>query len=312
MRIKNTLILIAMFSLWACKHDNIENLLGPDLKTSGLLCAAPNFSIQDPENGPSNVDFALTNLSFEAQMSEELGWNYGLKGTNGAEYVAKGDGKKIVVNWDGSTDNNIFFNSGDSVRLFYLVNCLDTLWYNKKILLKGKKNLKDFLLADFDGAGAIPNWNNASGDLDSLNLAKTGGAPQKSKFMRLVSKVTKTGSYKGQASIPSKNLDQVLGLSAAPDQLYINALVKGTPNAIVEFRVYEKDGDFYFSQVPVTWVGWRLISLPYSKFTDSINKFGKDTKQINEFRLALRGTDNNVVRADLDYITFTQNSPLDL
>lgn len=311
---KGRLILLLTFCVFllSCEHDNIENLLGPDLDQSGLLCVPDGFEIKFGRSETKTIDFKTSPaISEEYDLSNKVTWEYGVIGTNGAVYTGNGFGDKLLFNWDGSTRTGFFFKKGDTVKSYFLFNCLDTIWGDKYVI-EETKVYEQTLLSDFDGNGILTSWNNASNQLKLVNsVANDSAAAQGEKYLLLIGQDFGLGSYLGQVIAGPSPRD--FDLSEPADKVFLNAMVRGSANASVEFRLYEGDGDRYEIVVPVTWKGWKLVSIPYSDFIAFTDKDedGQTPDDITQFRITVRSDDPDPeVILNIDYISFTQGKPL--
>ena len=309
------IITILSFLLGSCEHDNIENLLGPDLEGTGLLCPPDDFEIDIESTNTKKVNLATEVYSVEYKMNSKVTWELGVIGSNTAFYSQNGFGTEINATWDGSTTNNIFFKQGDTVRTYVLFNCLDTLWTNK-LVIETTKVYDVIMISDFDGQGSVSAWSNASNDLKLINSRASDSLPvaQGDRYLLMLGADIGKGSYLGQV-ISSPNPINY-GLTASPDQLYFNALVRGSKNAQIEFRIYDGAGDtdeFYLVLIPVTWDGWQLLSIPYSDFIPGGSKenFDRDTREISHVRVTMRSDNPEPsVTLNVDFMCFTEGKPL--
>lgn len=306
------LVLGGIFSLISCKHDNIEDLLGPDLNESGLLCPQDGFEIRPANDLPSSLNFTSDVLTETLLLTEPAKWEYGFIGSNGARFSESGFGDEALVNWSGNTSTSFLFKEGDSVQSYYKVPCLDTI-FGERIKIDAPKIYDHFLVSDFEGNGIGTPWVNVAGQLDFTDSVSTGAVPQGDSFIRLVGSFQDRGSFLGQAQVKLKNL---FGLSVPADSLYLNALVKGSPNSAFEFRILQVSGDVFTVTFPVTWEGWRLVSVRYSDMLEfNPPRVGANTSFINEVRCVVRYADGDTdpdYTIDLDFMSFSIGKPLEL
>lgn len=292
----------------SCKHDNIEPTLGPDITSLGIICPDESFQVNSFTTSANNVDFTVNPITISADFSENVNWEVIIIGDNQAEYKTSGFGKVINADWDGGSSNGILFQSGDSARVKLKIACLDTL-DGTSVFITQEKNYTYTIVDDFDGNTSITGWSNASGDLTGLNVAATdSGAAQASAYMYMEGVGVGKGSYLGQAMQQPSTLN--FGLTTTSDQLFLNAMVRGTSNSIVEFRVYENDGDWYYYQVPIAWQGWKVVNMRYSDFATGSGGLDKIPSDIKQIRITLR-SDNPTPSAiaNIDFINFTEGGP---
>lgn len=310
--LKTIVSILSLLVLFACKHDNIEGLLGPDLKQSGLLCPEDDFKINPANELPENIDFLVAPLTEDLLLTEQAQWEYGFIGTNGARFSATGFGDKAEVNWAGNTTTPFLFKAGDTVRSYYKVTCLDTI-FDKKIKVLSAKTYDHTLISDFDGQGLGEKWTNVTSQLDNVDTLSIAPVPQKDNFLRLNATFQDRGSFLGQAQTKLKT---DLGIAGTAEEVYINALIKGSPNTTFEFRVFQSTTDQYTISRPIDWEGWKLVSIKYSDFGDLIPaRLGKIPSTINTVRVVVRYTDGNTqpdYTVDLDFLSFTTGKPLEL
>lgn len=297
-----------MVFMASCKHDNIEPTLGPDITSLGIICPDETFEVNSFTNSATTVDFTLSSVTISADFSENVNWELFVVGDNKAKYSESGFGKTINVSWDGGSKNGILFRSGDSASVKLKISCLDTIFGNN-IYITQEKSYLYTIVDDFDGNTSITNWSNASGDLIGLNIAATdSGAAQESAYMYMEGVDVGKGSYLGQAMQQPSTLN--FGLTTTSDQLYLNAMVRGSSNSIVEFRIYENDGDWYFYQVPITWTGWKVISMNYNDFATGSGGLDKVPSDLKQVRITLRSDNPSPSAvANIDFLNFTEGGP---
>ncbi len=293
----------------ACKHDNIEPSLGPDIEDNTVSCPSANFSIDTLMNSANAVDFSSETITITSNLNESADWEVVITGDNGAQYVESGTGNSVNVNWDGAFSNGILFRAGDSALVQLKVACLDTI-DGQKIYITQGKTYSNIIVDDFDGNTSITGWSNASGDLVGLNItASDSGAAQADFYMYAEGVDVGKGSYLGMAQQQPTSI--AYGLTTTSDQLYLNALIRGTSNSIAEFRLYESDGDYYYYRVPVTWSGWQLVSMNYDDFQTGSGGVDKVPSTIQQIRFTLRSDDPTPSAVvNIDYINFTEGGPM--
>ncbi len=297
-------ILIIFITFFGCKHDNIEPILGPQISA----CPSEDFAFINPVTvNNNNPDFTTDSVVVSAVFNETIPWEVIITGqTSGAVYTQSGEGENVSAVWKGESQNGIFFRAGETASL-EVVSC-DSIFSGPTITVIATKTPIGTLVDDFDGGGVASSWNNASGDLVFLGVRNDSLVPQGSNYMSLDGTDVGKGSYLGMMLHSPSSI--AYGLPADSNNVYLNVIANGSSNAIIELRVQETDGDEYRYQVPVTWSGWRLISVRYADFIPQGVTNGMDPNICDEVRVALR-SDNigSGVQLNLDYIVFTTGGP---
>ena len=307
-----TAFLSMMIAIVACKHDNIENLLGPDLNKSGLLCVPDDFTYSEPAIiNDSSINFLIAKVDYSVELNHEVTWEFGVIGSGGSQYRKTGFGNVMSIFWEGNTSNAIPFENDDTVNIYYLFNCMDTIWASQLTVENGR-NYDAVVVDDFDLGGPVSSWANANGQLAELNIsASDSGAAQGNNYLRLIGEDLGLGSYLGQAMASPTVID--FGLTTTAEALYLNSIVRATPNTVLEYRIYENDGDWFSYEKTVDWSGWQTVSIRYDEFSPKVSSDGPEPNEIKQVRITLRSLDpekGNV--ANIDFITFSQGSPLEL
>lgn len=296
----------------SCEHDNIEDLLGPDLAESGLLCPSDDFSVVEPDFYPDAINFNTGGIEVNLQLSEPVNWEYSFTGTNGAKFIKTGFGDVIPVNWTGNTSTSTLFKAGDVATLAYKVACKEEQIVKGFNLLEAKM-YDHILIDDFEGngigSGRWSSFDNAALDLNATVL----GAPQGERYLALNASFSNRASFLGQIgtrwSTPS-------GVTASTSDLWFNVLVNVPPNATIEFRLAETGGDRYSYFIPEGLSGWQFLSVPYSEFAENLTGDGsRNPSTIEVLRVVIRSTDELEgmdYKANVDFISFTEGGPLEL
>lgn len=117
-----------------------------------------------------------------------------------------------------------------------------------------------------------------------------------------------------------------------PDSVYVNAYINGTGKVGTSclFIIWEKDlaGPYTFTgnskyeidrfgiQYPITWTGWRLVSVPYSAFKKLNTSYGNGNGQLNPDKFGGLSvgidsypTSGKEVEYFMDYIVVTEGAP---
>ncbi|NJN78932.1 MAG: hypothetical protein HC803_11910 [Saprospiraceae bacterium] len=133
--------------------------------------------------------------------------------------------------------------------------------------------------------------------------------PQGSGYYYLEGTDVGKGSYTGMIMQTPTTINY--GLTSDSNSVYINALVKGTSNAIMEVRILETDNDEYRLKVPVTWTGWKAVNVLYADLIPEIIVGGKrEPSKVKQVRIALRSDAiASGVVLNVDYLIFTEGKP---
>lgn len=308
------LILISTVAILglSCEHDNIEDLLGPDLDESGLLCPPDDFFVIEPDALPGEINFNTGGISVDIELSGRVNWEYSFTGTNGARFVQTGFGNVIEVNWTGNTSTSTLFKAGDVVTLAYKIACREEQIVQDFDIIEAKV-YDHILIDDFEGngigSGGWGSFDNATFDLNGSVL----GAPQGENYLALTCDFSNRASFLGQIGT---RWNTPSGITASTQDLWFNALVNVPPNATIEFRLAESGGDRYSYFIPENISGWQFLSVPYSEFAENLTGDGsKNPTTIEVLRVVIRSTDGLEgldYQANVDFISFTEGGPLEL
>lgn len=137
---------------------------------------------------------------------------------------------------------------------------------------------------------------------------------------------------------PPSNANSTVITETDPSKVFFNMYIYGSgkPNTTVQIKTHEVDNmeninlntyafdpvkdDGYLGDFPVTWTGWRLISVPYSAFkraNDPLNGGGGNGKhephKIAGLSLLVSSLpkEGSHVEAFIDFITITQGGPFE-
>ncbi len=318
--------------LFSCRKDEKNIFEGPNLND-----VYGAFSIIEPlTHNVDSVDFSLgETVSFAAQLSKIVDWKITITGqTSGAVKRIEGTASTIdasVATWMGNTtDLPIFKNEICKIQLTFDGEN-DTLESVIKII--NPKINQGFLVADFE-TGFNPGWSTfiqSGADMD-FQIKTDSNAAQGNSYYNMAGTVNwdwligyvyfNANSY-GAPHYP---------LTANPDNLYFNLMVYGEPglqNTLLLFQFQEDDDgngafnntseDLYSFEIPVTWAGWKLVSIKYSDIPCLVNgqpstpngngQHNPDKlQQINMLDLA--NPVSGYASTKIDYIILTENAPL--
>lgn len=318
--------------LSSCRKKEADNIDGPSLDNLyGSFSVLTDFTASR-----DSVDFAASeNVYFTAQFSKSLDWEIKITGqTSGAVKYITGFGSSITQNastWIGEiTEFPIFRSEMCDVQLTFPSEP-DTLTAQIKVLTP--KLNPGFVVADFE-SGMIPGWQTfiqAGADMD-FQIKSDAFAPEKNAYLNMAGTVDwdyligyvyfKASAY-GAPYYPLTN---------NPNNTYFNIMAYGEPgsiNSIILFQFQEDDNgngthsptteDTYSLEIPVTWEGWKLISVKYSDIPCLVNGqpaapngngvYNSD-KIVSVNMLHLANPATGFAKMKVDYMIFTENGVL--
>lgn len=316
----------------SCRKKEIDKIDGPSLNN---LYGA--FTVLTPfETSRDSVDFAGgENVYFTAQFSKSLDWEIKITGqSSGAVKYITGFGSSISQNtssWIGEiTEFPVFRSELCAIELTFPSEP-DTLTAQVKILTP--KLNAGFLISDFE-TGMNAGWQTfiqAGADMD-FQIKTDAFSPEKNAYLNMAGTVDwdyligyiyfKALAY-GAPHYP---------ITSNPDNAYFNVMAyaePGTINSIILFQFQEDDNgngshsslteDMYSMEVPVTWEGWKLISVKYSDIPCLVNGqpaapngngiYNSD-KIVSVNMLHLANPANGFAKMKVDYMIFTENGAL--
>lgn len=321
-RIYISLILLCSLSLLSCKRD-LDNFLGNE-----VVKAPEGFTIDTPlSTSSTNADFAVTPFEFNATLSDKVSWKIKIVGASScAVKTINGLSKDInasVAAWDGASDNIYHFRSGESMTAILTIvgsDETDTVTFSSL----STKIFNGTLLTDYEGSGVITtNWWQSfkPGELISFSEDYSDiKTPQGAECLHLKGEDVSPDGFIGQSGHSGvAGFDFAsFNLPSDPDSIYFNCYVNGTAGTELEFRMIQTtggagDGDEYSYYLPITWSGWKLVSVKYSSFVNSLN-VGMTPEQsglyISRLKFVIRAiTSGGTAEANIDYPTFTINQP---
>ncbi len=324
-------VLLTLF-VASCRKDEINKIDGPSLAENyGKFAIIDSLAVSR-----DSVDFSAgETVYFTAAVNKTSDWKIKITGmSSGAVKEITGLGKDITLNeatWNGSiTQFPMFKSEWCSVQLTFAGED-DTL--NKMVKVIQPKVNQGYVIADFE-SGLNSGWGSfiQSGANMDFQIHTDNFAPQQNAYLNMAGTVNwdwLIGMFNFKASADGL---VVFPLNANPNALYFNAMVYGEPglnNSLVLFRFQEDenaDGTFtaasedeYAYQVTVNWVGWKLISIKYADIESLVNGSpvlpnGNQTHNPDKITqvdmLHLANPNSGFASAKLDYIIFTENTPL--
>lgn len=314
-----------------------------DKDTSVFRRNAENLVFGDSETDQKDTVY------FWANITEDVSWKIDIVGvSSGAKKTLIGNSQIIDYPfWTGESDNIYFFRKGENVTA--TLSFIGSDFKKEKTLkVTGTKLFEGvIILADFeegsDIAGLIKatqedsdgwfQYFDVEGDDEEVsyglgpndiiqkrsNLASTPVEPvQGSSYFHIRGKdnATKVGSFfiGGIGHDPLRyGLSDTVGL----ENIFINFFANSNGNKTTKFIVEVRgiNGDIFTKEMQIDWVGWRLISVRLSDFVQSIvgdNGIGfLIPSQIKDTRFVIHsaGVPGNIAEVNIDYVTFTYNSP---
>jgi len=329
---KRSIYLLFILVLFGCRKDELNKMDGPSLADLN-----GQFSVIVPfKASQDSVNFSTgESVYFTAEFSKVSSWKLELIGqSSGAIKEITGLGNTLTSSttiWDGSTTYFPMFRSELCTARLTIQGEEDTLLTTVKIT-QPKVN-SGFVIADFETA-FNPGWSSfiQSGANMDFQIKTDNGAAEENGYLNMAGTVNwdwliglinfKATAY-GAPTFP---------LNSNPNNLYFNVLVWGEPsltNSLVLFQFQEDENgngsfssnaeDMYSLQLTVNWVGWKLISVRYSDLVCLVNgapaaAAGNGVFEPNKLMqinmLHLANPASGYAKSKLDYLIFTENSPL--
>ncbi|MFN3403058.1 MAG: hypothetical protein ACK40G_03115 [Cytophagaceae bacterium] len=310
--------------------------------------APQNFYIISPLDASpkSGVNFSTGGkVNLQAEFSHSISYFVKMKGLNSnASFSISGIGQKIEGNnsiWDGSHDGIQFFRAGEKVAIE--LSFLGSPIISRDTIIIQRTKVYGIFLSDFETTS--PAWNTfepiGPGTETEINRQETGiPTIQGQGYYRIKGfdlnanyYINGVGYTTGKILAPNTNADDVffnlfvygngvtstkLSIDFAEDDNSDNVFGNtGAPS-------YKAEEDQLTWQIPVTWKGWKLISIRYSQIPFSKDLPGgaglgmKGNNKREPHKLHQMGfvllTDPAKSAGDLifDYPTFTIGKPLQL
>ncbi|MFN3404284.1 MAG: hypothetical protein ACK40G_09345 [Cytophagaceae bacterium] len=335
-------VVMAIVIFTACRHNlEKEGIYGPEYAS-----APGDFYVVNNEfkADPSSVNFQISKDTFKAEFSHKVTWTITITGQkSGAVKILKGTSTSLNglnALWDGTTDNNIFFqNEACNVVISFLgsATTLSTTVTITKIKLHG-----GLLVSDFEALTMVSGkW------YDYSDTLKPQMVKEISSFNDLASSIP-TVQGKRYLHIAGTDLDQdwyiggcgfwdeapgtpgavdlgpkLAQFSDNPQELYFNAFINsnGKKNtsvsiALIEYRGSQASpipGDVFSTVVPITWDGWKLVSIKLSQFARAVSSTGDGVLKPSDLRTIEFVPSPTALGAEVelnvDYIIFTKDKP---
>ncbi len=324
-----------------------------DILGKEYQAASADFKVLSVVRNRINDGYRLANsnspLVYNMKFSQEVTWKITITSkATGAYQEFNGFSDTIAdynFKWRGSSAGYRFFSVADTAIINLTVLGREIPVFRDTINIINLPNLSNnnikgvfhYLVGDFESGGnsfGTP-YNDVSDDgskfiavLDEISDKVQG----LSSFYFAGSDALNPNTYVGGCD--TRNLyDLAQKFSKiSPDSTYINLYIKGTEKKGTSLLliVYEQDGetgssfnlninDKYQNRVVVDWVGWKLVSIPYSKFTKATSGGGLgnnelESDKISGFSIQLESYPDGGkdVEAYIDYVIFTQGKPFDI
>lgn len=311
------LALTFLFGITSCKKQ--LDKLGPDLCPSDGFSVVASDIVLDGLNTSNEVNLSSGGLHIKAKFTEVVKWSLKLISEDGASIKSfEGETDSINTWWFGNVDAFPLFKKGN-VKVELEIACLDLI--TKSFVIKEAPTFKNVnssygvLIRDFDKNGIVPvagneftvadGWAGLNGsDSNHYQYFDVDPSPMGGKYGELYSKGPDVTWYHGATSFPITNFAGKL-ITTNPDSVYVNFYCKGygLVNTGLEFALTSAGTNYFYTE-PITWEGWKLISLKLSdlkvlagskagqKLTDvdgisqCIMQLGSNPERTNEARSA--------------------------
>jgi len=339
--------ILVILMIYSCKRTSKdEDFIGPQVKE-----ASSQFSVtgnQFSASAPS-VNFYFSQVYFTSTFSEEVTWKITIKGTvSGAARVLTGTSSGLNASntlWAGNSDNIYFFRkgekciaelsiSGSTIVLTTSILIINVYDYDGNVI----NGVAYTLIDDFDGGGVpMASISKDGFDSDVIMGVDTLIKVQGLKSFKMEGTDVNGNSWSGginHTMLKEIKLNGKTPKTTDPQKLYINLYVYGTgmPNSAIEVKAFEVDdtlnlkniasysyeqnkNDAWIVDLPVTWTGWKLVSLQYSSFRPAAdpaaggngNKL-REPNKITGLAISLLSFPNPLGHTGLsiDYVTFTE------
>ncbi len=295
------------------------------------------FSVITPlSQNLDSVDFSIgEQVTFAAELSKIVDWEIKITGqTSGAVKRIEGTSSTIdasVATWLGTTTEFPMFQSEMCDILVSFEGETETFTSTIKVI-QPKLN-PGFLLSDFE-SGMNPGWSSfiqAGADMD-FQIKTDSSAAQGNSYYNMAGTVDWDYLIGYLYFGASAYGNTYFPVTSNPDNLYFNVLVYGEPglaNTILLFQFQEDDNgdgtfnnnteDLYSLEMPVTWAGWKLITMKYSDIpclvngqpsTPNGNGLHNPDKLLQINMLDLANPALGYATTKVDYIIFTENESL--
>ncbi|MCS6823965.1 MAG: hypothetical protein NZ529_06685 [Cytophagaceae bacterium] len=270
----------------SCRDLKKNDVIGPKLEVS------PNFKLLEPFSfNLSIADFQnYDTVWFNALFSEKAYWKINLRGLNsGAQTSFSGYSEKLNASsarWYGKSKPPIKFETSERVVAELEIRGHETKYYdtitkitNFRLDGAGNSLVNDFSFYDYGASEFFflinTDWSeHPDMPLQKISLDVSTSAPAMSYLGSI--------KYLAKERNPSKPYYLLQDQNYDPKEVYLNLYVLGYGNGnnYIQFNLLEDDNndqkfegnkfdDFYIYDLKLDWIGWKLVSIPYSSFLKS-------------------------------------------
>jgi hypothetical protein len=271
------------------------------------------------------VDFGMP-VYFTAALYKSKAWIITITGsTSGATKVLNGSSQKITssnASWDGSSDNALFFRAESCQAVLSFPDT--TLTQSVNFTIAVPKTHPGYLISDFEtvsfgtymGSNTGTYFDTPDQATSTIDLYTFSPSPQGSKVLRFDCNDVDADYYTG--GVYHNSVAANYGIPAMnSDELYLNLLIYGYSGgrAGISIEVKESDGDNWQpAQIPINWIGWKLVSLKYSQMSSSAStgNVTREANKINSVNISMNSVPDPGYncKALVDYVIFTSGTPL--
>ena len=345
-KLKTILPILTAFFI-SCEKGGVE---GPNLNDLyGELTILENLEVVG-----DSANFELNEaMHFTASFSKIVDWKITITGlSSDAKKIISGKSNFISASnskWSGGVTSLPFFKDEENCSVILTFQSHNDSLF-KMVKINGAKtygNGSELIITDFEG-GFNPNFSPTFFNSGMIKRIEDVGPGEGNRF--LAQESAPNGCpwdwLIGYVTYPSDQWLQQGVLSADPDNVYFNIMVKGdstlsappnnTPNSLFKLEFFEDenqdnywnqgDEDMLYYEFLVDWNGWRMISIKYSDLlasTDPNNGGGgnkiREPNRILKVRTLLLADPydpldlsscSGFAKADVDYLIWSEGSPI--
>ena len=273
---------VLVLSITSCKKQLDTN--GP------YICAPDDYVLTADQilitglDAGGKVDLANGGVNIQVDLGIKIKWDLII--SNGSTQKSfSGWSDKVNLDWFGQMDALPFFNT-DQCTIELTVSCKEPI--KKALEISSDPSFKNlpttygFLFRDWDKNGVKPvagtnyitddGWSGGAGLplTFSFDYYDVDSSPAGGRYAQFEANFPKKEWYFGGHSVDVARLDTFVTHDNA-DSLYFNVFVRGfgVDNSNMECGFIDNAGNKYFYTTPITWNGWKLISVKMSEFTIS-------------------------------------------
>ncbi|MBX7242716.1 MAG: hypothetical protein K1X92_13315 [Bacteroidia bacterium] len=326
-------IFMLLLAVSGCKRSDTP-FDGPDLQDlNGTFSMLEPFEVSKSSLGFGSGETAY----FKARFSKLSDWTVTITGnTSGAKKIITGKSRVLdatTATWNGSTTEFPMFEPEACTAVLTVEGVTDS--FSLPLSIESVKANPGFLVADFE-SGVNPKWVifKQSGANMNFKIVTDNVAPQGNSYFNMAGTVDWDWLI-GLIDFPATayGTSTNFPLSSNPDNEYFNVLLYGVPGTnqtLVLFSFKEDENqngtfeasteDEYNVQIPVTWEGWKLVSVKYADLTYLVNgapgtpkgnKLKNPEKLTKISMLHLADKTLGFASSKMDYLIFTNGGPLE-